>query len=132
MLGVFGLGGSASKRRRPSLDGGLVPERPRLCENSIKRGQPRNDVLPQARMRYFVPVRAATDSFLRKLFSSDSRNWSFHTASAPCCLSASVACCSAASTNWKLVHRAAIFRIGDAPIVGHVPYASKLRFEFTK
>jgi hypothetical protein len=28
VLGVFGLGGSASKRRRPSLDGGLVRERP--------------------------------------------------------------------------------------------------------
>lgn len=56
--------------------------RRRLCENSVQHGQLRNDVLPQARIRNLVLERAAMDEPQRKLFSSDSRNWSFHTASA--------------------------------------------------
>ncbi|MFM7442857.1 MAG: hypothetical protein ACKO2N_02935, partial [Tabrizicola sp.] len=41
-----------------------------------------NDVLPQEQLQYFVLTRAATGGLMRKLFCSESRNWSFYTASA--------------------------------------------------
>ncbi len=42
MPGVFGLGGSASKRRRPSLDGGLVRERPKADGRTLLAQRGRN------------------------------------------------------------------------------------------
>jgi hypothetical protein len=56
--------------------------RPRVCGNSVEHGRTRNDVLPQGRLQDRVPARATTYQPLRKLFSADSQNWSFHTASA--------------------------------------------------
>ncbi len=55
---------------------------PRLCENSVRHGRVGNDVLPLEQLQYFVLMLAATGGLLRKLFSSESRNWNFHTASA--------------------------------------------------
>lgn len=59
-------------------------KRPRLCENSVRHGRPRNDVLPKGPRQYFVLERIAEYGAMRKLFQPDSRNWSFHTASALC------------------------------------------------
>lgn len=72
-------------------------DRPRLCENSVRHGRPRNDVLPKELRQYFVLARVAAHGPLRKVFPPDSRNWSFHTASALCCRSSGHHCRSAAS-----------------------------------
>jgi hypothetical protein len=58
-----------------------IRQGPRLCESSVRHGRAGNDVLPLEQMQYFVLMLAATGGLLRKLFSSESRNWSFHTAS---------------------------------------------------
>lgn len=66
-------------RGRPTRD---VRSRPRLCGNSIEHCLPRNDVLGQAHLCKFVPMRAATGRPARKPFFTNSGNKSFHAASA--------------------------------------------------
>lgn len=55
---------------------------PRLCGNSVEHDRMRKEVRPQALQKDFVLKRAAANGFLRKMFFANSRNWSFHTASA--------------------------------------------------
>ena len=76
---------NSSRHIHSALQVGPLPNcrvRPRLCENSVEHGRTRNDVLPQGQLQDRVPTPATTYQPLRKLFSADSRNWSFHTASA--------------------------------------------------
>lgn len=71
-------------RGRPTRD---VRSRPRLCGNSIEHCLPWNDILGQAHLCKFVPMRAATGRPARKPFFTNSGNKSFHAASALSCRS---------------------------------------------
>ena len=71
-------------RGRPTRD---ARSRPRLCGNSIEHCLPRNDILGQAHLCKFVPMRAATGRTARKPFFTNSGNKSFHAASALTCRS---------------------------------------------